>query len=142
MTDILGEGLLEISYPKQILAFDTYRFDDVIALNPSEHYDRRDVQFPVDAVGRTGTLVAVVTQPPRASFGYIDKTARAGVEAPKQGSEVVLGAGTVRLTERTAGGRPQAERTAIGLDVPLDGDAVRSLLGVRVRIELRAGEAV
>lgn len=137
MTDVLGEGLLEIPYPEKILAFDTYRFDDVIALNPSERYDRRDLQFPADAAGRTGTLVAVVTQPPRTSFGHVDKTARAGVAAPKQGSEVVLGTGTVRLDARTAGGQPQGERTAIGLDVPLEAHEVQSLLGVWVKLELR-----
>lgn len=136
-TRTLGEGLLEVEYPWKIFDFDAYRFDDVIALNPSEANDRRDVAFPADVDGLTGTLVAVVNQPPRMKFNPIDKSVRGAADAPAQGTELVLGTGTVVLRRRIGGGRQLGERTAIGLETPLDGAAVQSLVSVWVELQLR-----
>jgi hypothetical protein len=133
---VLAEGLLETSYPKSLKPED-FDFTSGIAINPSAKYDRRSIVFSADLEGAAGALVAVVLDPPRKP-GYIDQLARSGTLAPKQRTEVVLGTGTVRLAERQAGGLPDAERTLIGLDVPLDADAVRSLLAIRVKLELRS----
>jgi len=140
-TVILGEGLLEPDYPIEVLDPGSYVWDDIVALNPSEQHDLPDLQFPADVAGATGTLVAVVVHPPRKP-GLVDECARRGAQAPSQNSEIALGAGTVSLRQRTAGGRPtKGDRTAIGLDTPLQGDAVRSVHGLWVRLELRPADA-
>lgn len=132
---ILGEGLIEVEYPKDPAP---YVWTDVVAVNPSEANDRSDLQFPAELEGVDGTLVVVVTHPPRATFGFLDKLARAGVAAPEQGSAVVLGHGAVRIRERYAGGRSTGrEGTAIGVGETLDADAVRSVHGLWGRLELR-----
>ncbi|MEU5874113.1 hypothetical protein AB0A73_21475 [Glycomyces sp. NPDC047369] len=134
----LGDGLLEVEYPKALLEPADYVWDDVVCLNPSEKYDLPSLAFDADLAGRAGTLLAVLVHPPR-QVGVVDKLARGGAAAPAFESEVVIGTGVVRLRERETAGEPIGiERTAIGLDTPLDGDAVRSLLGLWVRLELRS----
>lgn len=133
---VLGEGLLEVEYPGHLLDLTLYRFDDVVALNPGND-QIGDVVFPADVDAKHGTLVAVVDQPPRMDFNFLDKKLRRDAAAPELGTEVAIGTGTVRLRERSGGGRPQAARTAIGLDEPLEVAAVRSLHGLHVRLELR-----
>jgi hypothetical protein len=137
-TTALGEGLIEVEYPKDLMDATQYAWTDVVAVNPSEEYGRCDIQFPAEFEGTDGTLVVVVTHPPRATFGFIDKLARAGNATPEQGTEIVLGRGPVRLRERFAGGRStRRERTAVGVGDALDAEAVRSVHGLWGRLELR-----
>ena len=143
---VLAEGLLEVDYPTS-LAPDDFDFSDIVAINPSTAYEQHDFEFPADLASVEGELVAVVARPPRrfeggekpfAGPGHIDHRARQGAPIPEDGTEVVLGSGPVRLRQRTAGGRPTTgERTAIGVGEGLDAEAVRSLLGIWVRLELR-----
>ncbi|MCD0446369.1 hypothetical protein LO763_22395 [Glycomyces sp. A-F 0318] len=146
-TTALGEGLIGIEFPQDLLDPGQYVWTDVVALTPSTGYDQPDVAFPAELAGIEGTLVAVVTAAPRRQakaqgqtrrLSWIDEHARRGADIPDEGAAIVLGHGPVRLRERFAGGRPtRRERTAIGVGATLEAGEVRSVHGLWVRLELR-----
>jgi hypothetical protein len=154
----LGAGLLEVDYPPHVMDIEDYVLDDVVALSPSPEHDRYDLEFSADLLGADGVLVATVAKPPFRSGardrqpsqpGFLEARVRKGkrdpgtgsfhpAPVPEVGTEVILGSGPVRLRQRTANGRPtRGERTAIGVGDALDRDAVLSVFGLWVTLQLR-----
>lgn len=135
---VLGEGYLEVDFPSlhRRRDPDAWYWDDIVTLFHRTERFGDDVEFPARLAGQRGTLVAVVNRKPR-DTNKADQIIRRSAVTPPKGSKVVLGTGIVRLRQRTIDGFASGkyENDAIGLDTPLDGDAVRSLMSQWVRLE-------